>query len=112
MHDASRYIDDLLTVNFPEFEEVMYRARGEVDPQGTTGGPLTGIYPNTFSNDGTEQQGLVLERVQPENTLAEKSLRIENEIKRAAKMLENRFVHVDQEVETETVAMHFLTENI
>ena len=36
MHDASRYIDDLLTVNFPEFEEVMYRARGEVDPQGTT----------------------------------------------------------------------------
>ena len=72
MHDASRYIDDLLTVNFPEFEEVMYRARGEVDPQGTTGGPLTGIYPNTFSNGGTEQQGLVLERVQPESTSAEK----------------------------------------
>ena len=72
MHDASRYIDDLLTVNFPEFEEVMYRARGEVDPQGTTGGPLTGIYPNTFSNGGTEEQGLVLERVQPESTSAEK----------------------------------------
>ena len=65
MRNASRYIDDLLTVNFPEFEEVMNRARGEVDPQGTTGGPLTGIYPNTFSNGGTEQQGLVLERVQP-----------------------------------------------
>ena len=25
MHDASRYIDDLLTMNSPEFEEVMYR---------------------------------------------------------------------------------------
>ena len=41
-------------------------------PQGTTGGPLTGIYPNTFSNGGTEQQGLVLERVQPESTSAER----------------------------------------
>ena len=59
-------------MNFPEFEEVMYRAQGEVDPQGTTGGPLTGIYSNTFSNGGTEQQGLVLERVQPESTSAEK----------------------------------------
>ena len=58
--------------NFPEIEEVMYRARGEVDPQGTMGGPLTGIYPNTFSSGGTEQQGLVLERVQPESTSAEK----------------------------------------
>ena len=55
MHDASRYIDDLLTVNFPEFEEVMYRARGEVDPQGTMGGPLTGIYPNASSNVGIAQ---------------------------------------------------------
>ena len=72
MHDASRYIDYLLTMNFPEFEEVMYRARGEVDPQGTTGGPLTRIYPNTFSNGGTEEQGLVLERVQPESTSAER----------------------------------------
>ena len=42
------------------------------DPQGTTGGPLTGIYPNTFSNGGTEERGLVLERVQPESTSAEK----------------------------------------
>ena len=54
-----------------------YGAAGEqklpqVDPQGTTGGPLTGIYPNTFSNGGTERQGLVLERVQPESTSAER----------------------------------------
>ena len=55
MHDASRYIDDLLTMNFPELEEVMCRARGEVDPQGTMGGPLTGIYPSMFSDGGTEQ---------------------------------------------------------
>ena len=27
MHDASRYIDDLLTMNVPEFEDVMYRAQ-------------------------------------------------------------------------------------
>ena len=58
MHDPSRYIDDLLTVNFPEFEEVMYRARGEVDPQGTTGGPLTGIYPNTFSTVAQKNRAL------------------------------------------------------
>ena len=48
MHDASRYIDDLLTVKFPEVQEVMYRARGEVDRQGTTGGPLAGICPKIF----------------------------------------------------------------
>ena len=72
MHDASRYIDDLLTMNFPEFENIMYRMQGEVEPQGTVGHPLTGIYPNTFSNGGTAQQGLVLERVQPEYASAEK----------------------------------------
>lgn len=72
MHDASRYIDDLLTMNFPEFENIMYRMQGEVEPQGTVVHPLTGIYPNTFSNGGTAQQGLVLERVQPEYASAEK----------------------------------------
>ena len=34
--------------------------------------PIAGIYPNTFSNGGTAQQGLVLERVQPEYASAEK----------------------------------------
>ena len=55
----------------------MHRAQGEVDPQRTMGGPLTGIYTNTFSSGGTAQQGLVLERVQPENASAEK---IEGEV--------------------------------
>jgi len=32
MHETSRYIDDLLTLNFPEFEQVMYRRVDEVDP--------------------------------------------------------------------------------
>jgi len=32
MHETTRYIDDLLTLNFPEFEQVMYRRVDEVDP--------------------------------------------------------------------------------
>ena len=48
MHETSRYIDDLLTLNFPEFEEVMYRRVDEVDPPPGSGIVLSGIYPRGF----------------------------------------------------------------
>ena len=73
MRDASRYIDDLITVNFPEFEDIMYRARGEQSQPATVmaQSPLSGIYPTEC--DG--QQGLVLERVQPEPRAEERTVR-------------------------------------
>ena len=48
MHETTRYIDDLLTLNFPEFEEVMYRRVDEVDPPPGSGIVLSGIYPRGF----------------------------------------------------------------
>ena len=48
MHETSRYIDDLLTLNFPEFEEVMYRGVDEADPPPGSGIVLSGIYPRGF----------------------------------------------------------------
>ena len=89
MHETSRYIDDLLTLNFPEFEEVMYRRVDEVDPPPGSGIVLSGIYPRGFRHsqanidddlqasqattepassqapDSQQDEGLVLERVQP-----------------------------------------------
>ena len=48
MHDASRYIDDLLTVNFPEFEEVMYRAPGGGRSARNNGRPFDRHLPQHF----------------------------------------------------------------
>ena len=89
MHETTRYIDDLLTLNFPEFEQVMNRRVDEVDPAPGSGIVLSGIYPRGFqqpqvdTNDdlqasqattepsssqashSQQTEGLVLERVQP-----------------------------------------------
>ena len=97
MHETSRYIDDLLTLNFPEFEEVMYRGVDEADPPPGSGIVLSGIYPRGFRNsqtnidddlqasqattepsssqasDSQQNEGLVLERVQPKPASGEVS---------------------------------------
>ena len=89
MHETTRYIDDLLTLNFPEFEQVMYRRVDEVDPPPGSGIVLSGIYPRGFrqpqvdtdddlqasqattepsssqASNSQQTEGLVLERVQP-----------------------------------------------
>ena len=56
MHETSRYIDDLLTLNFPEFEKVMYHRVDEVDAPPGSGIVLSGIYPRGFqqSQDDTD----------------------------------------------------------
>ena len=89
MHETSRYIDDLPTLNFPEFEQVMYRRVDEIDAPPGSGIVLSGIYPRGFRQsqantdddlqasqattepsssqapDSQQAEGLVLERVQP-----------------------------------------------
>ena len=82
MHETSRYIDDLLTLNLTEFEQAMYRRVDETDPPPGSGIVHSGIYPRGFqqshvdtdddlqasqgsSSQASDSQGLVLERVQP-----------------------------------------------
>ena len=48
MHETSRYIDDLLTLNFLEFEQVVYRRVDEIDAPPGSGIVLSGIYPRGF----------------------------------------------------------------
>ena len=48
MHEASRHIDDLLTFNFPQFKQVMYRRMDETDPPLGSRIILSGIYPRGF----------------------------------------------------------------
>ena len=48
MHETSRYIDNLLTLNFPEFRQVMYHRVDEIDPPPGSGIVLSGIYPCRF----------------------------------------------------------------
>ena len=55
MHETSRYIDNLLTLNFPEFEQVMYRRVDEVDPPLGSGIVLSGIYPRGFQVTTSKQ---------------------------------------------------------
>ena len=50
MHETSRYIDDLLTLNFPEFDEVMHCRVDEVNPPPGSGIVLLGIYPCGFQH--------------------------------------------------------------
>ena len=81
MHETTRYIDDLLTLNFPEFEQVL--------PPPGSGIVLSGFYPLGFqqpqvdtdddlqasqamaepassqTSDSQQAEGLVLERAQP-----------------------------------------------
>ena len=43
MHETSRYIDNLLTLNFPEIEQVVYCGVDEIDPPAGSGLVLSGI---------------------------------------------------------------------
>ena len=48
MLETSRHIDDLLTLDFPEFEQVMYRQVDKTDPPPGSNIFLLGIYPRGF----------------------------------------------------------------